>query len=54
MKFILIIGDDMADFPVTDLQGKTPLQVVNRARERTLQNLSHLQCIHLLKRKIVK
>ena len=29
MKYILIIGDGMADYPVNDLNGKTPLQVAN-------------------------
>jgi len=27
MKFIIIVGDGMADYPVPDLGGRTPLQV---------------------------
>jgi len=29
MKYILIIGDGMADNPVRELAGKTPLQKAN-------------------------
>ncbi len=29
MKYIILIGDGMADFPVDDLQGKTPLQAAD-------------------------
>ena len=29
MKYILIIGDGMADYPIKDLQGRTPLEVAN-------------------------
>jgi 2,3-bisphosphoglycerate-independent phosphoglycerate mutase len=30
MKYILVIGDGMADYPVDALNGKTPLQVANK------------------------
>jgi len=30
MKFILIVGDGMADYPVAELGNKTPLQVANK------------------------
>jgi 2,3-bisphosphoglycerate-independent phosphoglycerate mutase len=30
MKYILIVGDGMADYPVPELNGKTPLQVANK------------------------
>jgi len=29
MKYVVIIGDGMADFPLKELKGKTPLQVAN-------------------------
>ena len=29
MKYVLIIGDGMADNPVPSLDGKTPLQAAN-------------------------
>ena len=31
MKYLLIIGDGMADHPVEELDGKTPLEVSNKA-----------------------
>ena len=30
MKYVLVIGDGMADNPVPELGNKTPLQVVNK------------------------
>ena len=30
MKYVVIIGDGMADFPIDELGGKTPLQVANK------------------------
>ena len=30
MKFVVILGDGMADLPLADLQGKTPLQSANK------------------------
>ncbi|MBN1550060.1 cofactor-independent phosphoglycerate mutase [bacterium] len=30
MKYIIILGDGMADYPVTELKGKTPLMVANK------------------------
>ena len=30
MKYVLVIGDGMADFPVEELSGKTPLQVAKK------------------------
>ena len=30
MKYILIIGDGMADNPVPELEGKTPLEAVHK------------------------
>ena len=27
MKYIVVLGDGMADYPLTELEGKTPLQV---------------------------
>ncbi|MDR2018727.1 MAG: cofactor-independent phosphoglycerate mutase [Syntrophobacterales bacterium] len=30
MKYVVIIGDGMADFPITELQGKTPLMVARK------------------------
>lgn len=29
MKYILLVGDGMADYPISELKGKTPLQVAN-------------------------
>lgn len=36
MKYILLVGDGMADYPIDELDGKTPLQVANT------QNLDYL------------
>ena len=30
MKYIVIIGDGMADFPLGELDGKTPLMVAHK------------------------
>ena len=30
MKYVLVIGDGMADFPVEELSGKTPLQAAKK------------------------
>jgi len=30
MKYLLVVGDGMADYPVPELYGKTPLQVANK------------------------
>ena len=30
MKYIVIIGDGMADFPIEELGGKTPLMVAHK------------------------
>jgi len=30
MKYIVVVGDGMADYPVEELDGKTPLQVANK------------------------
>lgn len=30
MKYIVIVGDGMADYPIEELNGKTPLQVANK------------------------
>ncbi|MEM2144865.1 MAG: hypothetical protein QW279_05860, partial [Candidatus Jordarchaeaceae archaeon] len=30
MKYIVIVGDGMADYPLEELNGKTPLQVANK------------------------
>ena len=30
MKYVLIIGDGMADFPISSLNGRTPLEVANK------------------------
>ena len=30
MKYLLILGDGMADYPVTELDDKTPLQAANK------------------------
>lgn len=30
MKYIVVLGDGMADYPVTELEGKTPLQVAKK------------------------
>ncbi|MGQ9721273.1 MAG: cofactor-independent phosphoglycerate mutase [Candidatus Jordarchaeum sp.] len=30
MKYIVILGDGMADYPLTELNGKTPLQIANK------------------------
>ena len=30
MKYLLVVGDGMADYPVPELKGKTPLQVANK------------------------
>jgi len=30
MKYVVIIGDGMADFPLDELRGKTPLQVADK------------------------
>ena len=36
MKYLLVIGDGMADNPVPELEGKTPLQVAKKpAIDRT-------------------
>ena len=32
MKYIIIIGDGMADYPIEALGGKTPLQVAKKPR----------------------
>lgn len=29
MKYVMVIADDVADYPVNDLGGKTPLQVAS-------------------------
>lgn len=36
MKYIILVGDGMADYPIDELDGKTPLQVANT------QNLDYL------------
>lgn len=30
MKYVLVVGDGMADYPVPELGGKTPLQVARK------------------------
>ena len=30
MKYIVILGDGMADYPLEELNGKTPLQAANK------------------------
>ena len=30
MKYLLVVGDGMADYPVPELNGKTPLQAANK------------------------
>ena len=30
MKYVLVIGDGMADFPVEELGGRTPLDAANK------------------------
>jgi 2,3-bisphosphoglycerate-independent phosphoglycerate mutase len=29
MKYLILVGDGMGDFPVAELDGKTPLQAAN-------------------------
>ena len=30
MKYVVVLGDGMADYPVAELGGKTPLQVAKK------------------------
>ena len=42
MKYVVILGDGMADYPVDSLSGKTPLAVANKPFTDTLANLSEV------------
>ena len=42
MKYIVVLGDGMADYPVKELDGKTPLQVANKPNIDKLSKLGEL------------
>jgi 2,3-bisphosphoglycerate-independent phosphoglycerate mutase len=46
MKYLLIVGDGMADYPVSELEDKTPLQV---ARKPNMDMIASKGCCGLLK-----
>lgn len=42
MKYVIILGDGMADYPVAKLNGKTPLQVANKPCADSLAKVSEV------------
>lgn len=42
MKYVVILGDGMADYPVDSLSGKTPLEVANKPFTDMLANFSEV------------
>ena len=41
MKYIIFLGDGMADFPVDELEGRTPLQVADKPAMDRIARLGH-------------
>ncbi len=46
MKYVLILGDGMADYPVAELDSKTPLEVANKPNIDNLARKSELGLVH--------
>lgn len=42
MKYVVVLGDGMADYPIAELEGRTPLQVAEKPRIDELARLGQL------------
>lgn len=48
MKYVVVLGDGMADYPVDSLSGKTPLEVARKPFTDTLANLSEVGLVRTI------
>lgn len=48
MKYVVVLGDGMADYPVDSLSGKTPLEVAHKPFTDTLANLSEVGLVRTI------
>ena len=48
MKYVIVLGDGMADEPIAVLDGKTPLQYANTPNMDRLSKLSEIGMVHTI------
>lgn len=48
MKYVIVLGDGMADYPIADIGGKTPLEYANTPTMDKLASVSEVGLVHTI------
>ena len=48
MKYVVVLGDGMADRPIPELDGKTPLEYANTPEMDQLASMSEIGLVHTI------